>query len=807
MYPLWTLAWANIRKTRSASITLTIMFVIAALLLNAGLLVLINYGGFFTELTDELQTSDVIYVMSRSLYSPQTARYFARNPHVTATEDLDCLMLDGYIKPRDIDKNYYLLFFDMDQTRTMSEWKFVGESLGISGVMPIYVPEVFKSIEGYHLGDELIITYRDDLRGKPYATGKDDETELRSELVFTVKGYIEDVYLSSTETGVVGFYLPSETYHALARKLDSPIYQAHVTFADLDDIESFPAVEGDLRDVIGLNSTSLMASPMTSVMAAIDLPMLQLARTMMANMVSAMMVLFALIIVGVCLLVVYFKIVNSIEEEMLNIGSLKSAGYTTRQIITSIGMQFLVLAVAGSTIGIIGSYAILPAVALVLEQQSGLMWEQGFDATISIAVWVVLLLITALVVWFAARHVHKLTPITALRGESHTHTYRKNRLELHRSPLGLSSTLALKSILQNPRQSVMILVIVTAVAFSGAFGVTMFYNSAIDTTAFAQVPGQEITNVIAIANIDRTSPALLNKISKMSEVRKAIFLDEASLTLNGNDVSAEVMVDFSQREASNIYQGHYPEKSGELAVAGLLAEKFGLHIGDSAQVGFDGKEETFTIVGLSSGSFNGNAGNSILAEDYLRFNPDFKTQVINIYLWDSVDTARYITTLKDTFGKDVFLEIMNFDELMEEALVSYQSIISLMGIAMLVITAFVITLVLYFVISSSVIRKRHELGIFKANGYTTEQLMLQFTLECMVPVIAGASLGCVLGGIYTNALVGLAFRSAGMMVTNFIVDPLWVFGFGLITVVFSFMLALLITWRIRNISAYALVTE
>ena len=39
------------------------------------------------------------------------------------------------------------------------------------------------------------------------------------------------------------------------------------------------------------------------------------------------------------------------------------------------------------------------------------------------------------------------------------------------------------------------------------------------------------------------------------------------------------------------------------------------------------------------------------------------------------------------------------------------------------------------------------------------------------------------------------------------VDPRWVIGFGLGTLLFSWLLSLLTTWRIRKISAYALVTE
>ena len=43
MKKLWMLAAANIKKNKSASVTLAVMFVVAALLLNAGLLVALNY--------------------------------------------------------------------------------------------------------------------------------------------------------------------------------------------------------------------------------------------------------------------------------------------------------------------------------------------------------------------------------------------------------------------------------------------------------------------------------------------------------------------------------------------------------------------------------------------------------------------------------------------------------------------------------------------------------------------------------------------------------------------------------------------
>ena len=155
----------------------------------------------------------------------------------------------------------------------------------------------------------------------------------------------------------------------------------------------------------------------------------------------------------------------------------------------------------------------------------------------------------------------------------------------------------------------------------------------------------------------------------------------------------------------------------------------------------------------------------------------------------------------------MLLSAVNFDKGMEEGIASYQKIVAIIGLAMLVITLLVVTLVLYFVISSSVIRKKRDLGIQKAIGFTTYQLMNQLSISFMIPIVIGVVAGTLLGAFYTNPMMSISMKGAGVMKAGFIVDPYWVIAFGVATIVFSYLLSLLITWRIRKISAYALVTE
>jgi putative ABC transport system permease protein len=126
---------------------------------------------------------------------------------------------------------------------------------------------------------------------------------------------------------------------------------------------------------------------------------------------------------------------------------------------------------------------------------------------------------------------------------------------------------------------------------------------------------------------------------------------------------------------------------------------------------------------------------------------------------------------------------------------------------MLVIAGLVIILVLYFVISSSVIRKRRELGIQKAIGYTTLNLMNQISISFLFPMIFGISVGCVLGAAAANPLMALAMSGAGVVKANFIIPPAWIAVTGAGMAILSYAAGMFITWRIRKISAYALVTE
>lgn len=777
------LSFANIRKTKGHTVSLFCMFLIAALLLNAGLLVFLNFGSYFQKVTRELNTSNVYYIMPSRIYTDEVDRFIKNDSTVQKMQQEKSMLFDGSVPYNGDKRDCTFLLNNADRNRSLSKWKFVGEHLAPDS-MSIYVPYVFSVDGGYKLNDKLKITVN------------------KTDLTFTIKGFIDDAFFSSIDVGTLGVYLPNQTFKTVQNKLGSQ-YDVSLVFANVTNTNN--DIQSGIKSILKQHKLITDANADNAI-TSISLPLIQLSRTLMASLVSAMMVAFAAVITIVCMIVIRFRIGNSIEDDMVKIGSLKALGYTSRQIITAVVIQFSLIAFAGSAVGILLSYFTLPALSNVFAHQSGLLWVQGFDCIISGSTLLAILLIVALVAFLTAGRIRKLNPIIALRCGIVTHNFRKNYFPLHKSRGSLSFLFALKSIFQNMKSSIMIAVILTFVAFSSAFAVIMFYNSAVDTTHFAETPGLERSNVGVFISPTADSAKVVNDVKATNGIRKVLFLDHVAGNVQNTNAQIFVADDYSKIETNDVYEGRYPLHDNEIAVAGIIIDALHKKIGDTVTLSLGGKKSDYLITGLTQGSNYGGSNVFITHNGMLRLNSKFKQQFLQIYLKKGFVSGQMVKTLDNKFGKKLS-EIVDMDHQFEQGMGQYTSIISKVGIATFVIAVMVVVLVLYFVINSSVVRRKRELGIQKAIGFTTFQLMNQVSLGFLPPIIVGVIAGCFLGITETNAMMSVVQRSMCVMKANYIVTPGWIILFGVGIVVVSYLTSMLITFRIRKISAYALVTE
>lgn len=782
MNKIFMLGSANIRKTKAHTVSLALLFIIASMLLNIGLMVFLNFGSFFDKTVEELNTSDAYYLIPEAIYTDEVERYLDSHDEITAIEKTDGVLIVTNLPWNNDERGLNLMFRDMDVQNGMTKWKYISEKQD-AGLDSVYLPYIFKVDGGYSLGDTLTL----ELLGKSYS--------------FTIAGFTEDMFYSSLDMGILSMYIPGERYTEIYNEFAQ--CREKIIFANIR--QNYKAVESGLVSLTGGDS-SLMVGDMNAMVFGFDAEMVKMSRTMMANMIAVILVVFSFVIVIVCLLVIRFRIGNSIEEDMPKIGSLKSVGYTSGQISASIVAQYGIIALAGCIIGAPLAYLAIPAVSDVFALQTGLLWRQGFAPALNLAVIGILMFIVITVTFIAALKIRRISPVVALRGGITTHSFKKNHIPLEETRMPLSSAMSFKSVLQNMKQSIMMLIILTAVAFTGAFALIMYYNAAIDTSTFAKVPGMELCNAGLAFNPAYDIDELAAEVLALDNVSKAQYLDDSKLVVDGNDINAHIMSDYSTKETNSVYKGRYPIHDNEIAIAGAFSSMINKTIGDTVMVRKEGEEQPYIITGLTQGSSGGTLKVFVTKDGMLKVEPDFQQTSLMVYLNKGEDAAEFIEKMEKKYGEKL-LAASDVDEGFRLGMGSYVTIISSVGEVILIVTALVVILVLYFVISSSVIRKRRELGIQKAIGFTTWQLMNEVSLGFVFPLIIGVAAGCLLGAYLGNPIMSVAMGGMGVMKANFIVQPVWIVFFGVGMLIISYLTSMAITWRIRKISAYTLVTE
>jgi len=778
---------SNIKKTIGHTISLFIMFLIAALLLNSGLLISINFNKFFNDTCNELNTSNIYYTMPSRIYDDELRQYIRDHENLISMQEEYSIWADVKVKYNDEERGLTLLMNDASFNRDLSKWKFVGEHLPVeSDEMSIYLPSIFRESGNYNLNDNFLIHLP--------ANNK--------KLDFTIKGFVEDIYFSSMETRALGIYLPHDTF-VMVSDLLGESHDAVLIYANLKEINK--DIEIGIKELTGLEATTY-SSNLSNLLLSFDIEIIETSRVLMAFIMAVMVIAFAFIIVAVCLIVVRFRISNSIEEDMAKIGSLKAIGYTSRQIILSIVLQFVLIALTASILGIILSYMTTPIISDVFAQQSGIKWIQGFDLYISTMSLGLIIIIVMLIAYISSRKIKRLNPIVALRGGIITHNFKKNHLPLEHSRGNISFFLAIKNLLQNKKQGIMITIIMFAVSFTGVFAVVMFYNTTVDTKAFNETPGIELSNVVLSLKTDTDHDRIKEEVINMEGVRKAQYIDDVMVVVNKYEVRAFVMEDYGAKETDTIYEGRYPKHANEIAIAGHLAKMLNKDIGDSISVEYSGVKEDYLITGFTQGTFMGGINASIRRDGFIKINPNYKEQSLQIYLDKDYDAGILSKKLEGLY-KEEKLAITDMDYEIGVGAGVYTDIVSKVGITILVVTIAVVILVLYFVINSSIIRRKRELGIQKAIGYTTYQLMNQISMGLLPSTIIGVVIGCLVSATKSNAIMSLVQRGMGIMKANYVVVPLWIIEFAILLIVVSYITSILLTYRVRKISAYALITE
>ena len=136
----------------------------------------------------------------------------------------------------------------------------------------------------------------------------------------------------------------------------------------------------------------------------------------------------------------------------------------------------------------------------------------------------------------------------------------------------------------------------------------------------------------------------------------------------------------------------------------------------------------------------------------------------------------------------------------------YVSLMTIIVIAILVLSAIIIAFVLYLLVRTLLNNKKRDYGILKSLGFTTKQLILQTALSFMPAIILSTVVGIIVSCLVINPLMSLFLSSLGIVKCTFNIPVVFAAIAGIALILLSFGIACLLSLKIKRIAPRELLT-
>ena len=783
MINIWMLTKANLRKNKGQAATLFLMMLIVTMFLNIGIVMFTGIGNFVDQRAEELNAPHFVTFLSAYDIADAQMQFIQQHPYVTATETQDVIagMAEFFVGAGN-DVGFYIIARQYENGE-MNFPALIGNYLPLTGDAA-YIPHYLMLMGGFELGDTVTLNI--------------SETELN----FTVAGSMEEIFFGSMTGNMRRIYVSDEAFYRFQEQF--PNNNHTMLSAQIQNIEDIGAFTNSYIDMM----TNLAIVPDTQMIlsATINYETVRNNHVNIPSLIGVLLSAFAIILLVVCIIAIRFRINNTIDESMVNIGTLKAIGYCNRQIVASILLQFGSIALVGGTIGILISQMVLPLITSVLGFLFPFPWSPGFNLFVKA---ILLAFVMACVLCFSlisTMRIYKLFPLVALRGGVTTHSFKKNAIPLDKFGGPLAMLLAAKDLFQNKKQALAISLVIIGISFAAVCGLALHYAINVNNDAFISMIAGEMFEIhvdLRDVNDADTFVDRMRNRPEVADITGAIM--STRIVVDDTAVLVNVVEDHNALLGTSLARGRFPLHENEIALGNGVMRATGKGIGDWVTLHSGGYAYDFLITGLLTSFENGGFIGTITGEGFARMQ-SFAFSSFHIYLVDGVYPAEFAEMVRVEEG-DIFTNVVVFQEAIDAGMGELGAIFEAVTVAIVTVTSIIVAAIMYMVIKTTVLRKKRELGIQKALGFTTLQLMNQISLNLTPAIVLGSVVGSLIGYFGFSAIVVTLASGAGVVQADLPTPLSWTIVLCACLILLAYAVSMLVAWRIRKISAYALVSE
>lgn len=766
------LIFHNIKKAKGQFISFGIVMIITAVILNTALVLLFQTSDAYDDLFQKLNTANISVTVPYGLEYDDIENDISELSGVTDTDSNEVLFASADLQEfKDSEFTMNTFFYRLSDERNLTQNE-ITRTTETSDEMYAYIPLYLSEMGGYKTGE----TIRYIIDGKEYK--------------FTVKGIINEMQYGNYGTGYIGLYLSDVAYDSL--KDDE----------NFTNVSEYLIKTSDEADIISVkNSVSrLLKDNNIPIFSLTDSETTKNSRTMVSSTIVLFLTAFAIIVLLVSIFLSRFKVKNTIDEEINEMGVLKGIGYTSTALVFSQVIPYIFVCGAGLIVGVALSYALIPVVANVLAEQSGFSYSPKFDILAGLITVITILVIVFLFILTASKKIKKLEPINAIRGIDPLKPVGKNHFPLDTSGGTIGINLILKQMSESAGRNILLFAVTFVLTILMTFTGTLLFNVNVRPENFLTTLSEELPDIRVQAENGKSDE--LVSVFEKENVKYVKYGTVMTEYADGN-IPAIVCEDFSKLENDISYKGSHPENENEIAIGNAFEKDYS--VGDKFTLLMNGEEYIFTVTGFIQSVNNNGLIAEITDKGYTRMS-DNAFETFCLYLADDMDISEYVQKLENDYD-ELTANVSNSAKETESMRILYSSLITIVAIILFVVTIFIVVLILYVILRSMLTSLKTDFGIYKAMGFTSGQLMTR-TVGSITPVVFGGALvSALLGNIYLPAMFQGIFSVIGAMKNNFDIPVMLLILMVVVLTAVNVIIGMILCSPIKKINPYSLIKE
>lgn len=542
----------------------------------------------------------------------------------------------------------------------------------------------------------------------------------------------------------------------------------------------------------------------TGGMNVLPFDLMKTASMILPFIFIALVLVFALIIFIIAIVIINFSVKNFIMTNLKNTAIMEASGYTVKELVLILLCQLLLVAAAGSFCGVLEGAALMDKLKIIILITLGLSWNQPINPVISVSVVIGICLIIGILTFVIGREYNRISVLDALRGGINAHNYKKNFFAFDKTSLPVPITLSLKETFGRFKSQVGIIFIMVLLTISTMVGFGMVDSYGRDEEGIINMGGFIMSD--ALVTGDKIMADNIASMSTVSNVYRDIWI---SLNFyngkNMQSITTRAFSDTSNIRGGGLIEGRWPTHPNEVMFATNAANRLNVKVGDSVTVKNNRAEESYIICGLCQ-TMNNMGMMAFMTMDGMNkvMNIENTSCSIEIDLKKGSSFNDFEREFKDIYPD---VEVTNVVESIKGTIGVITSGIKAVALLIAGLTILIVAFVESLIIRTHITRSWRDMGVSKALGFTSGQLILQTVMSNMPSILIGVTIGLLLSPMaaaksMTTVFAIFGFRDACLRIQpfSFVLAALLICGVAVMT-------SALIGRRIKGLEPVKMITE